>query len=427
MKTLVIAGLGSRGRLAYGREIAGMKDRAKVVAVADTSDEVLELAGEEHGIPGSMRFHSAEELFSQPCLADAAIICTQDRQHVPHALMALEKGYDILLEKPISPRLEELQAIQEAASCYKRKVIICHVLRYTPFFRTIKSIIDSGSIGEIASIQALENVRYWHQAHSFVRGSWRQEGQTSPMILAKCCHDLDYLVWLTGRRCQRVSSFGSLMYFRKENAPQGAGQRCLGPCKAKADCPYDAEKIYLTNDCTGVLKGNTGWPCNVLSPSPTEASIREALATGPYGRCVFACDNDVVDHQVVNLQMEGGASLSLTMSAFTSSGGRTLKVMGTLGDIWADMDQCIIKATRFGEKTQVIDVRTLSDDLSGHGGGDLGLVTSFLQLLETGSAGADVTTLETSIESHLIALGAEASRLNNGMPVELSSLRSWSK
>lgn len=420
---IAIAGVGSRGKNAYGLELLNMKDRAKVVAVADIDPERLALAGDAHGVPDEMRFPSAEAMLAMPRLADAMLVCTQDRQHVPHAVAALKKGYDVMMEKPISPKLEDLQEITKVARENGRRVVVCHVLRYTPFFQTIKKTIDSGVLGEIVSIQALENVRYWHQAHSFVRGNWRREEDTSPMILAKCCHDLDYLVWLCGRKCERVSSYGSLMYFKESNAPEGAALRCTQGCKAKDGCPYDAEKIYLTNKDTGILCGNVEWPIDVLAENPTEEKIRHAIETGPYGRCVFHCDNDVVDHQIVNMQMEGGASLSLTMSAFTSIGGRTIKVMGTLGDLWGDMHENRIRIGVFGKEPQVIDLGKEEKDFAGHGGGDRLLMEQFVDLMQGKEPDGTITTLETSVESHLVALAAEKSRLENGESIEIAPMR----
>ena len=420
---IAIAGVGSRGKNAYGLELLNMKDRAKVVAVADIDPERLALAGDAHGVPDEMRFPSAEAMLAMPRLADAMLVCTQDRQHVPHAVAALKKGYDVMMEKPISPKLEDLQEITKVARENGRRVVVCHVLRYTPFFQTIKKTIDSGVLGEIVSIQALENVRYWHQAHSFVRGNWRREEDTSPMILAKCCHDLDYLVWLCGRKCERVSSYGSLMYFKESNAPEGAALRCTQGCKAKESCPYDAEKIYLTNKDTGILCGNVEWPIDVLAENPTEEKIRHAIETGPYGRCVFHCDNDVVDHQIVNMQMEGGASLSLTMSAFTSIGGRTIKVMGTLGDLWGDMHENRIRIGVFGKEPQVIDLGKEEKDFAGHGGGDRLLMEQFVDLMQGKEPDGTITTLETSVESHLVALAAEKSRLENGESIEIAPMR----
>ena len=421
--TLAIIGMGSRGRTAYGEELLKLQDEVTVTAVADLDDERRRLAGEAHHVPEKNRFKSAEDLLAQPRLADAALICTQDRQHVPHAIAALRKGYDLLLEKPISPELSELQEIVKVAKEEGRKVVVCHVLRYTPFFGTIRKAIDSGRLGEVVNIQALENVRYWHQAHSFVRGNWRSEEETSPMILAKCCHDLDYLIWLTGSKCDRVSSFGSLFYFKPENAPEGAAARCMDGCKAKENCPYDAEKIYLTNAETGVLTGHTEWPIDVLSEHPSEETIREAIEKGPYGRCAFACDNDVVDNQIVNMQMENGAALSLTMSAFTSTGGRTIKVMGTNGDLWGDMHENKIRICEFGKEPEIIDFGHEENDYKDHGGGDGKLIRAFLDYLEGKDVSDTITTLETSVESHLVALAAEKSRVEGGAPVEIAPLR----
>lgn len=421
--TIAIAGLGSRGRTAYGAILLDMKDRAQVVAIADFDKTRCEIAQKEHNVKSENVFSSVEEMLSKEKLADAVLICTQDRDHVRHALMALDKGYDILLEKPVSPDLNELKSLVKKSKETGRKVLVCHVLRYTPFFQTIKKAIDSGRIGKVATVQALENVRYWHQAHSFVRGNWRRKDETSPMILAKCCHDLDYLIWLCGSKCKSVSSYGSLSYFKAECAPEGAALRCLDGCKAKANCPYDAEKIYLTNKDTGVLHGNVEWPVDVLSENPTEETIRAAIEKGPYGRCVFHCDNDVVDNQIVAMEMESGATVTLTMSAFTSIGGRTIKVMGTLGDIQGDMHDNIIKITEFGKESEIIDLGREEKDFAGHGGGDQMLIEEFVSLLEGGEVNNTVTTLEVSVESHLVALAAEESRLECGTPQLIEPLR----
>ncbi|MDD7009311.1 MAG: Gfo/Idh/MocA family oxidoreductase [Spirochaetales bacterium] len=420
---IAIAGLGSRGRTAYGAILLDMKDRAEVVAVADFDENRTRLAAAEHNVAPDMVFSSVEEMLSKDKLADAVLICTQDQDHVRHALMALEKGYDILLEKPVSPDLNELRAIVRKSEETGRRVLVCHVLRYTPFFQTIKKAIDSGRIGRVVTVQAIENVRYWHQAHSFVRGNWRRKEDTSPMILAKCCHDLDYLIWLCGSKCRSVSSYGSLSYFKAECAPEGAAMRCMDGCKAKDKCPYDAEKIYLTNKDTGILGGNTEWPIDVLSDEPTVESVTKAIKEGPYGRCVFHCDNDVVDNQIVAMEMESGATVTLTMSAFTSIGGRTIKVMGTLGDITGDMHDNIIKITEFGKEPEIIDLGREEKDFAGHGGGDAMLIDEFVSLLEGAEVNNTVTTLAVSVESHLVALAAETSRLEDGKPQLIAPLR----
>ena len=416
MVTVAICGLGSRGKDTYAKCQHIFPERMKIVAIADIIAERVEEAGQEYDVPMPMRFSSAEEMLDREKLADVMFICTQDRQHYGHALKALERGYDLLLEKPISPVLSECRELAQTASRLGRRVVVCHVLRYTPFYQYLYRTIRSGKIGQVAAIQAVENVGYWHQAHSFVRGNWRNTELSSPMILQKSCHDMDILVWLSGKSCRRVSSFGSLMHFRPENAPEGAAMRCLD-CKAKEKCPYDAEKIYLTDERTGVLHGHTGWPANVLVSHPNEERIRAALAEGPYGRCVYHCDNDVVDHQIVNLEMEAGVTVSFTMCAF-NQGGREIHVMGTMGEIVGDMNANTITVTVFGQKPETVDVRTLADDFSGHGGGDRRLVEDLLDL-EEGRAGQALTSIEKSMESHYMAMAAEYSRLRHGETVDL--------
>jgi len=310
-----------------------------------------------------------------------------------------------------------------------RRVVVCHVLRYAPFFETIRAAIERGDVGDVVCIQALENVGYWHQAHSFVRGNWRNEEESTFMLLAKCCHDIDYLVWLCGgQNCKRVSSFGSLRHFRKECAPEGAAERCTAGCKAKDNCPYDAEKIYLTNEQTGVLHGHTDWPCNILALEPTEETIREAIEHGPYGRCVYACDNDVVDNQIVNMEMEDGTHCQLMMTAFTAHGGRTIRVLGTRGAIEGDMDANTLSIQPYGKPRVEIDVSKIGVDLAGHGGGDARMVAEYLRLLhEGGEPSGRMTTLSASAESHYIAFAAERSRLSGGMAVEVESVRTPGK
>lgn len=418
MITVAIVGLGSRGKDTYAKCQRLFAERMKIVAAADIVPEKVEEVRREYGLDERLCFASAEDLLEREKLADVLFVCTQDTQHYAHAMKAMQKGYDLLLEKPISPNLSECREIEKTARSLGRRVVVCHVLRYTPFYQFIHETIRSGQIGKIAAIQAIENVGYWHQAHSFVRGNWRNSSLSSPMILQKSCHDMDILLWLSGEKCRRISSFGGLMHFRPENAPQGAAHRCLD-CAVKKDCPYDAEKIYLTNEETGVLCGHTGWPCNVLTMHPTPASIREALEEGPYGRCVYDCDNDVVDHQVVNLEMEDGSAISFTMCAF-NTGGRSLKVMGTQGEIAGDMASGLVTLTVFGHKSVTTDVRTLSDDFSGHGGGDNRLVADLLDLLEGNGAGKALTSIEKSMESHYMAMAAEESRIHDGRVIEMS-------
>ena len=418
--TMVIAGLGGRGHDIYGNYAMEHPDEVEIAAVADPRPERLELAQREWNIPAERCFATAEELFAQPQLADAAVIATQDRQHVVHAEAALKGGYHLLLEKPVAVDIEGCLEVLRLARRYQRHVVVCHVLRYTPFYNAIKRIIEDGRIGEVVTIQAMEQVGYWHQAHSYVRGNWRRADESSPMILAKCCHDMDILIWLTGKRARYVSSYGNNYLFRAEKAPAGAAQRCMD-CAVRAGCPYDAVRYYLESGRTSVRAGRVHWPINVLDPHPTPENIEQALRTGPYGRCVYHCDNDVVDHQVVNIELDGGTTINFTMSAFTERCYRTIKVMGTHGCVEGNMDLSHLVWHDFFGHSEEMDLNVTDGSMAGHGGGDAVMVKQFVELLASGRDDEMLSSVEHSIESHLVALLAERSRLEHGrsLPVEL--------
>ena len=402
--TAVVLGAGSRGEI-YGSYALAYPEELKILAVAEPKADRREKFAKEHGIPEENRFASWKDLLEKPKLADAAFVCTLDDTHLEPALLALEKGYHILLEKPMSNKEAECIAIEEAAAKAGKTLAVCHVLRYTPFYQTIKGLIDGGAIGEITALSQIENVAYWHQAHSFVRGNWRNSGETSPMILQKSCHDMDILLWLAGKNCKKVSSFGSLRHFTPENAPAGAPQRCLDGCPHAQECLYYAPKLYLT--------GKTDWPVDVLTTDLTSEGITKALREGPYGRCVYHCDNDVVDRQVVNLELEDGVVCSFVMSAFTANSTRQLKILGTKGHIQADMSKREIWLWPFGGSAYQVP---MEETTSGHGGGDYGLMRDFLHVLREG--GESRSSARQSLQSHLICFAAEKSRLE-GRIVEL--------
>ena len=397
-------------------------DQMKVVAVADLDPAKVEKARKRYDLPPDRCFSSAEEMLERSKLAEVLVVATMDRQHVDHAIPALRKGYHILLEKPISPELSRCRELLEVARECHGQVIVCHVLRYTAFYNQLKELIDSGCIGNVVSVCANENVGYWHQAHSFVRGNWRNSKETSPMILQKSCHDMDIFTWLLGKKCRSVSSFGGTWLFRPERALEGAALRCLDGCQVKEACPFDAEKIYITSPKTGRARGDS-WITSVLSVENTVESTYRALREGPYGRCVYQCDNDVVDHQQTNLLLEDGSTVSFTMCAFTENCYRTFKAMGTQGEIEADTRSNLIHIRVFGQPEEVIDVGRLAGDLKGHGGGDSGIIRDFLELLRGGVLNGRTTTLENSMESHFIALAAEESRLHGGRVVEMEAFR----
>lgn len=417
--TMVIAGLGGRGHDIYGSYGLEHPDEIEVTAIADPRPERLEIARKEWNIPSERCFTTAEELFMQEKMADCAVIATQDQQHVSHSEAALKAGYHLLLEKPAAVDIEGCLTILRLAKQYKRHVVVCHVLRYTPFYNTIKKMIEEGRIGEVVTIQSMEQVGYWHHAHSYVRGNWRRADESSPMILAKCCHDMDILIWLTGKRARFVSSYGNNYLFHEKKAPKGSAERCCD-CTVRKDCPYDAMRYYLESERTSVRAGRVHWPINVLNPNPTPENIEEALRTGPYGRCVYHCDNDVVDHQVVNIELDGGVTINFTMSAFTESCYRTIKVMGTRGCIEGNMDLSKLVWHDFFGGHQEIDLHVTDGSMAGHGGGDAVMVKEFAALLASGKEDEMLSSIEHSIESHLVSLLAEESRLKKGasLPIE---------
>ncbi len=417
--SIAFIGLGNRGKDAYLPEFAKLGDRVEITAIAEPDEGKRRDVAERYGIPPQDCFESGEELLLQPKLADALCIATMDRLHMKQAVMAMEKGYDILLEKPVSPFLEECRIISETAERTGSRVVICHVLRYTPFYKKVKEVLESGAIGTVVTIQAIENVGYWHQAHSFVRGNWRNANTSSPMILQKCCHDMDLYLWLAKKSSRRVSSFGSNYYFNKAHAPQGSSVRCMEGCQAKGNCPFDAEKIYVKHWKLGIESGNTGWPNDVLALHPSKETIYDAIRTGPYGRCVFACDNDVVDHQVVNVEMTDGSTMNFTMTGFTESNSRYAKFMGTQGELIADLGAETIMVQPFGLPAQTIHM----PKEVGHGGGDAGIVQEFAALMLEGKSSSSLTSLDVSLESHYVALAAEKSRREGGTVIDIDEMR----
>lgn len=418
--TVAIAGLGGRGYHTYAQYQHLHPDRMKIVALADIDAEKLRLCGEEFFVPEANRYNSAEEMLKEEKLADVMIIATQDNQHKAHAIAALERGYDLLLEKPVAMTPEDCMEIERSSLEAERLVVVCHVLRYTAFFRQVKALIDAGRIGKVVSLQATENVCYWHQAHSFVRGNWRSDLMETPMIVQKCCHDFDMISWLIGRSCVSVSSYGSLSYFNKKNAPTSSAERCCD-CAVRESCPYDAHKIYFDNRDIGFLGANNhAWPCDIVAEAPTAESLEEALRTGPYGKCVFRCDNNVVDHQVTNMLFEGGVTASLTMTGFTAKNYREYKIFGTLGEIEANQKTNMVTLTRFGEEPVSYDILKLTDDLSGHGGGDNRMMDEMFSALEGGREIS--SSIRTSVRTHMMAFAAEKSRLKGGRVILLDDI-----
>ncbi len=417
--TFAIIGCGDRGLNAYAKYALTHPGEIKIVAGADIRPERLRMLREKYGVPEEQCYESDDALLSAGKLADCVLVSTQDRQHVNEAVRALELGYDVLCEKPVSPDLSECLRLLRKAEETGRVVMIGHVLRYTVFYSKLKELLDRGTIGRLETVDAVEGVGYYHFAHSFVRGNWRRKDETSPMILAKCCHDMDYIRWLADAPCRTVQSFGGLSYFRAENAPEGSADRCQN-CAVRANCPYDCEKIYITGE-TGILRNGPVWPASVVADDPTEENLRKALSEGPYGRCVFRCDNDVADRQTVSMEFENGVLATFTTTAFTREIHRTIRLTGTRGEITGDFEKNEIRIGVFGEPEQVLDLSEEVLKASGHGGGDMGLIEGFLRAVREGKPGK--TGIRGAIDSHVMALAAEESRVFGGRTLSLSAFR----
>ena len=315
--------------------------------------------------------------------------------------MAMEKGYHVLCEKPMSPDKKEIIKMGEMAKKYNRILSVCHVLRYSPFFSKLKELLEAGRIGRLMTIQHMEEVGYWHHAHSFVRGNWRNSEESSPMILQKCCHDMDIMLWLADSSCESISSFGELTYFKEENAPEGATAYCLDGCPHREECAFYAPRFYLEHP----KAIEDGLVYAVTDPADTP-HVLEALEKGPYGRCVFHCDNTVVDHQTVDIKFENQVTASFLMTAFTNQCARRIRLMGTKGEIKGDMDAGIIELTDFVSGNQ--EKIQLHTPAKGHNGSDMSMMHDFVRMVGEGKKGK--TDASVSVESHLMALAAEEAR-----------------
>jgi predicted dehydrogenase len=401
---ILLVGAGSRGS-AYAKHAIIQEDAAEIIGVAEPREYFRNRAMETYNIPPENCVTCWTELVEKNIKADAVIIATQDAMHLGPAVAFANKGYNILLEKPMAPDEKSCREIVD--TIIRNKVIfsVCHVLRYTNYTQKLKAIIDSGTIGEVINIQQFEPVGYWHQAHSYVRGNWRKEAESAPMLLAKSCHDLDWIRYIMGCRCEKISSFGSLYYFKKEHKPKGAGERCMD-CSIENECAYSAKRFYFASIGPD---GDPFWAGLIAAP-PTHENVTEALRTGPYGRCVWACDNDVVDNQVVNMSFEGGKTASFTMTAFCEGVHRKTRIFGTKGRI--ESDGSLINIFDFlSNQTEVIDTHATSGDITGgHGGGDEMIMKNFIGAIAHNDPSRILSGPEETLESHLMVFAAEKAR-----------------
>ncbi|MFB6614591.1 Gfo/Idh/MocA family protein [Streptomyces sp. NPDC085524] len=404
--TLAVVGAGDRGT-GYARWALAHPERARVVAVAEPRRIRRDRFAADHGLDAGAAVEDWRELAARGRVADAVLICTLDRDHLEPALAFAALGCHILLEKPMALTEEECRRIVAAVERAGVTLAVGHVLRYTPYTQALKAVVDSGRLGEVVSVQHLEPVGFWHQAHSFVRGNWRREDEATTMLMAKSCHDLDWLQYVLGQPPVRVSSFGRLSHFRPENRPDGAADRCLD-CAVETTCAYSAKREYGER----LARGERGWPLRVVVDEFDPQALETALREGPYGRCVYACDNDVVDHQVVAMEFASGATATFTMTAFTESADRLTRVFGTRGELRGDGKRLTLYdfLTRT-EETIGLAGQGAMDAAGGHGGGDAGLMDAFVAAVATGDPSRVKSGPRESLTSHLTVLAAERARL----------------
>ena len=421
--TLAVLGVGARGSM-FSSFAERFPDRARVVAVADPRAGRRDALAGRLGVAAGRRFGDWRELADQGRLADAVVVATPDREHAAASVRFAELGYHVLLEKPIAPTWAECVAVVDAVEQAGVILAVCHVMRYTAYTEAVHRVVAEGRVGAIAGIEHLEPVGWWHFAHSYVRGNWRRAGQSGPSVLTKCCHDLDWLRFIVGHPPVTVSSQGGLRHFTAANRPAGAADRCLD-CAVEPECPYSATRLYL--GFLGNPKRET-WPLSVITTELTEDGLLRALRDGPYGRCVYACDNDVADHQVIIIEFEGGATATLTMSALTPYARRRTRIMGSRGFLEGDGHQLTLTdfVTGRAEPVPVDGTGTgdpragWADAGGGHGGGDFGVISAFVDAVASGDRSFIRSGPRESLDSHLMAFAAERSRQQAGAPVRMA-------
>lgn len=390
-----VIGAGGRGN-SYNSYFEKNKSVATITAVADPQKHLRDRMQKMYNISDENVFENYDQFFAKGVIADAVIITTQDDMHFDPCMKAMEVGYKyILLEKPVSPSLEECKILDRTAKEKGVNIQVCHVLRYSPFYTKLKEILDSGVIGDIVTINHIEGVGHAHQAHSYVRGDWRNSDLACPMILAKCCHDADILLYLTDKNCIELSSYGSNYLFKKENAPEGSAERCVDDCKVKSTCPYNCFKVYE----------ETPWMYESAVIKKNYDNLHDAMSENQYGRCVYRCDNNVVDHQVVNFLMEDGVTCHLTMTAYQD--GRKTDIGGTMGEIRAVYNDMYIRVTNY-RTNDVVEYKVGTNN-SGHGGADYCAMEGFVKMMKGEAEGK--TNISISIQSHAMCHAAETARL----------------
>jgi predicted dehydrogenase len=414
--TAAVIGAGHRGRFAYGGQALAHPERLRIVAIAEPDAARRDAMAREHGLSAGALFGDWRELLARPKLADAVVVATSDTMHVPPTLAALAGGYHVLLEKPIAPEPADCERVVAAAERAGRILQIGHVLRFTAFYRRVREIVASGRLGRVWQIALAEHVGAWHMAHSFVRGRFRNRSLAAPILLAKSCHDLDLLIWLAQDRPARVASFGRLSGYTGARAPQGAPERCTQGCPVQASCAHDAVRFYLGPDDALAA----AWPWNDVSPDPSREARRRALETGPYGRCVYRCDNDALDHQLVAVEFEDGLTASFSLHGHAAHESRVLRISGDQGELCGVLERGELELFRPGSFES--EREQIAGSPLGHFGGDVGLVAHFADAVGRNAVDEVLVSGREALAGHLLGFAAERAR-EQGCVVDFAGYR----
>ena len=425
--TAIIVGAGHRA-FVYSKLAKTDPDKLKIVGVADPNPVRRQKAMEEFGFGEDMCFESADELAKKGKLADAIINGTMDEQHLVTSVPLLNTGYDMLLEKPFAVNEKEMRELVACAKKNNSKVMICHVLRYTPFYYGIKEIVNSGEIGDIINIQTTEHVSYHHLSTSYIRGKWANSKKChTSMLLAKCCHDLDIMMWMMAEtKPTAVSSFGGKFQFKPENAPAGAGTICMKDCPLVDTCVYSTKRLYIDHPDRWAFYV---WDALEGIKNPTiEDKINLMKSDSPYARCIYKCDNDVVDHQSVMVEFESGATGTHNMVGGSSEPRRDIHIIGTKGEIFGNFEDSKFTVLKINPSpdahneecdVEEHDLRVTGDMVGaygGHGGGDERLAADFVKFIRGEEHSLACTSIFDSVAGHLSVYLADQSRENGGEP-----------
>ncbi len=404
MQRVDIVAIGAGNRMnAYTEYAVLHPEKMRIVAVVEPNPIRRAQYASRFHLPDRNCFALWDDFLQREKMADAVFICTPDDMHYVPAMAALRRGYDVLLEKPIAQSWKESTEIAACADELNRIVGVCHVLRYNPYFMKFREIATSGILGELISVNHVEAVGIERMTHAFVRGLWRRESEANPMILSKACHDLDLLVWLTRKRCRQVSSFGSLKWFREEHAPPGSTPRCTDGCSVEKDCPYSAVQLYYRQK---------RWlrHFDIADGTDVDGTILKELREGIYGRCVYRCDNDVVDNQVVSMLMDDQVTVNFSMDAFTKESCRRTHMMFSHGELFGDESTLTVRYFASEKPDEIYDFSFSAGECNFHGGADLNIVADFIKAVRLRDSSGLLTHINSSLESHRIAFEIERQR-----------------